>query len=154
MTALMSIFRVKRPEIDEICCNSSSIGVNWLGFYKAQTDKLYSPVNLWTTRNKLPKKIAYYLYIHMFKEIYVWMGGNSFKYKTSEICNNIIARKGEACPSKISHKFHKQCLFNFLQNVRPILVVSKYPPLLDTTLLIYSFGLSPFRILVTIPLLE
>ena len=82
------------------------------------------------------------------------MGEHSFKYKTSEICNNIIVIKDEACPSKISHKFHKQCLFNFLQNVRPILVVSKYPPLLDTTLLIYRFGLSPFTILVTIPLLE
>ena len=81
-------------------------------------------------------------------------GWKFFQIQTSEICNNIIVRKDEACPSKISHKFHKQCLFNFLQNVRPILVVSKYPPLLDTTLLIYRFGLSPFRILVTIPLLE
>jgi hypothetical protein len=143
----MLICRVKRSEIDEICCNSSYIGVNWWGFYKAQTGKLYSPVNLWKTRNKLQKnKIAYYLYIHMFKEI--------FQIQTSEICDNIIVRKDEACPSKISHKFHKQCLFNFLQNVRPILIVSKYPPLLDTTLLIYRFGLSPFRILVTIPLLE
>jgi hypothetical protein len=29
MTALMLIFRVKRPEIDEICCNSSYLCVNW-----------------------------------------------------------------------------------------------------------------------------
>ena len=56
----------------------------------------------------------------MFKEI--------FQIQTSEICDNIIVRKDEACPSKISHKFHKQCLFHFLQNVRPNLVVSKYPP--------------------------
>ena len=81
-------------------------------------------------------------------------GWEFFQIQTSEICNNIIVRKDEACPSQISHKFHKQCLFHFLQNVRPNLVVSKYPPLLDTTLLIYHFGLSPFTILVTIPLLE
>jgi hypothetical protein len=53
-----------------------------VGFYKVQTDKLYSPVNLGTTRSKLPKKkIAYYLCIHMFKEIYMWMGEHCFKYK-------------------------------------------------------------------------
>jgi hypothetical protein len=46
MTALMLICRVKRSEIDEICSNSSYIGVNWWGFYKAQTGKLYSPINL------------------------------------------------------------------------------------------------------------
>ena len=54
--------------------------------------------------------------------------------------------------SKISHINTVPIYFS--SNVRPILVVSKYPPLLDTTLLIYRFGLSPFIILVTIPLLE
>ena len=58
---------------------------------------------------------------------------------------------------RVQVKYHTNsinCLFNFLQNVRQILVVSRYPPLLDTTLLIYRFGVSLFIILVTIPLLE
>jgi hypothetical protein len=59
-------------EIDEICCNSSYIGVNWWRFYKAQTDKLHSPVNLWTTRNKL-QKASYTELLHWVKCIFLTM---------------------------------------------------------------------------------
>ena len=79
MIAQILIFRMKRPEIDEICCNSSYIGVNECELCKTQTSKL---------------------------------------------CNTIILRKDEVCPSKISHKLYKQSLFILLQNVRPILIVS------------------------------
>ena len=69
-TALILIFWVKRPEIDEICRNLSCKGVNGLKFYKIQTTML---------------------------------------------CNTIILRKAEMCPSKISHILYKQRLLIFFK---------------------------------------
>jgi hypothetical protein len=116
MTALMLIFRVKRPEIDEICCNSSYLCVNWWDSIKYKQTS-YIVQSIWE------RLVANY----QKKNIYV-NGWTLFQIQTSEMCNNIIVIKDEACPSKISHKFNKQCLFNFLKNMRPILVINKYPP--------------------------
>ena len=72
MTALMLIFRVKRPEIDEICCNSSYLCVNWWDSIKyKQTSYIVQSIWERLVANYQKKKIAYYLCIHMFKEIYM-----------------------------------------------------------------------------------
>jgi len=55
-------------------------------------------------------------------------GWKFYKTQTTMLCNTIILRKAEMCPSKISHILYKQSLLIFLQTARPILIVSEHSP--------------------------